>query len=176
MAGSLPARHQKLKYVLFMAKIINLSQLKQEIGKIKKTHQTIILVGGCFDILHIGHIRFLKEAKKIGGCLLVLLESDKTVTRLKGAHRPYFSQKDRSEVLSAMEFVDYVVMMTPLNTDEDYINLSLLIKPDFIAVTANDPQIDKKRKQTELVKGKLKIIPFWKTFSSSKVAKLLGVE
>lgn len=159
-----------------MAKIINIPGLTEEIALIKKTGRSIVLVGGCFDILHVGHIRFLKEAKKCGYFLFVLLESDETVTRLKGNNRPYFTQKDRAEVLSSIKYVDYVVLMTPLNSDEEYIRLSLLIHPEVIAVTANDPLLTKKQNQAEMVNGKIKTIPFLKTYSSSKLAKLLGID
>lgn len=159
-----------------MAKIINVPKLKQEITAIKKSGQSIVLAGGCFDILHVGHIKFLKEAKKSGDLLFVLLESDKTVTRLKGSNRPYFTQKDRAEVLSSIKYIDYVVMMDPINSDEEYIGLTLLIHPEVIAITADDPLLTKKKNQAEMVGGNIKTVPFLKTYSSSKLAILLGIE
>lgn len=159
-----------------MAKIIKFSNLEKELGIIRQEKKSIVLIGGCFDILHVGHIRFLEEAKKEGDCLLVLLESDATVTRLKGSTRPHFSQNDRAEVLSSIKYVDYVILLPPMTADEEYVKLTVQIRPDIIAVTENDPLIAKKRHQAEMVGGKIAVIPYLKTHSSSKLAKLLGVE
>ncbi|MBI3379487.1 adenylyltransferase/cytidyltransferase family protein [Candidatus Gottesmanbacteria bacterium] len=159
-----------------MGKIITLESLQQEITKVRESDKKIVLVGGCFDIVHVGHIKFLKEAKKKGGCLFLLLESDETVKKIKGQNRPYFPQEERAEVLSSIKYVDFVLMMPPVTKDGDYDKLVSQIKPDFIAVTENDPILTKKKNQVKMVGGKLKIIPFTKTFSSSQLAKLLGIE
>lgn len=159
-----------------MAKIINLQVLKKEILSIKNAARMIVLVGGCFDILHVGHVKFLREAKASGSFLFLLLESDETVAKLKGKNRPYFPQKDRAEVLSSIKYVDYIVLMPPKKQDALYENLISQIKPNIIAVTENDPILEKKRNQAIMVGGKLKIIPYIKTFSSSEIAKLLGIE
>lgn len=159
-----------------MGKIITFNHLKKIVDFIKKKNQSIVLVGGCFDILHVGHIKFLKEAKKYGDYLLVLLESDEIVKRLKGKNRPHFNQKDRAEVLSSIKYVDYVFCIPPLKTDEEYNKLVSLISPDIIAVTINDPLFAKKKNQAKMVGGKIRIIPHVVTFSSSQLAKLLGLE
>ncbi len=136
----------------------------------------IVLTGGCFDILHIGHVRFLSEAKRMGDYLVVLLESDKRVKKLKGKNRPVFIQKERAEMLSALGSVDLVVLLPPIEKDSDYLNLVMKIKPDIIAVTENDPLIEKKRSQAKEAGGKLKIISLTRTFSTSKLARILGVD
>lgn len=159
-----------------MTEIILFEELERTVDRFKKTGHSVVLTGGCFDILHIGHIKFLKEAKKHGDYLMVLLESDETVNRLKGENRPYFSQAVRAEVLSAIKYVDIVVILPPINKDEDYEKITLKINPDVIAITANDPHTQKKRKQAEMVGGKLITVPFIKTYSSSRVARLLGIE
>jgi FAD synthetase len=157
-----------------MARIVNFEELKKILPR--QSRDTIVLTGGCFDILHIGHVRFLSEAKKMGDYLVVLLESDEKVKRLKGGNRPLFIQKERAEMLSALECVDLVVLLPMTENDSDYLNLVMEIKPDIIAVTENDPQIEKKRSQAKRIGGELKVIPFIKTFSSSELAKILGVE
>jgi rfaE bifunctional protein nucleotidyltransferase chain/domain len=136
----------------------------------------IVLVGGCFDILHIGHVRFLSEAKGMGDYLIILLESDKKAKKLKGRNRPVFIQSERAEMLSALRSVDLIVLLPMMENDKDYLNLVMRIKPDVIAVTENDPNIEKKRRQAKEIGAELKIIPFTKTFSSSKLVKLLGIE
>jgi len=157
-----------------VAKIANLRELK--ISLPKKRGNRIVLVGGCFDILHIGHVRFLSEAKRMGDYLVVLLESDQRVRALKGEKRPVFIQKERAEMLSALKSVDLVVLLPMLETDRDYLNLIKRIKPDVIAVTENDPLIEKKRWQAKEAGGELRKVSLTKTFSTSKLARLLGVD
>jgi len=159
-----------------MGKIITLDNLEKELNIIHKTNQSIILLGGCFDILHIGHIKFLQEAKRLGDSLLVLLENDEKVKKLKGVNRPYFPQKDRAEVLAALSFIDYVILLPLFENDESYDQLIRKIHPDIIAVTSNDPILTKKKKQAEMIGGKIAVIPHIKTFSSSQLAKLLGID
>ncbi len=157
-----------------MARIITLKELKPFLPIGNKGR--IVLTGGCFDILHIGHVRFLSEAKKMGDYLVVLLESDKKVKKLKGENRPVFIQKERAEMLSALGSVDLIVLLPMMENDSDYLNLIMKIKPDIIAVAENDPHMEKKRWQAKEIGGELKIISLAKTFSTSKLAKILGVE
>jgi FAD synthetase len=157
-----------------MARIVNFHELKKFLSRGRKGR--IVLTGGCFDILHIGHVRFLSEAKRMGDYLVVLLENDKNVKKLKGGNRPVFIQKERAEMLSALESVDLVVLLPTMESDSDYLNLIRIIKPDIIAVTENDPHIEKKKRQAKKVGGELKVISFKKTLSSSKLAKILGVD
>jgi rfaE bifunctional protein nucleotidyltransferase chain/domain len=156
-----------------MAKIVNFQKLKKFLPREGKSR--IVLTGGCFDILHIGHVRFLSEAKKMGDFLVVLLESDEKVKKLKGESRPIFIQKERAEMLSALKSVDLVVLLPMIENDSDYLNLVMEIKPNIVAVTENDPRVDKKRNQAKKVGGEVKVISFVKTFSSSKLAKILGI-
>jgi rfaE bifunctional protein nucleotidyltransferase chain/domain len=157
-----------------MARIVNLQELKKFLPRGNKGR--IVLTGGCFDILHVGHVRFLSEAKKMGDYLVVLLENDKNVKKLKGKNRPVFIQKERAEMLSALGTVDLVVLLSTMENDSDYLNLVMKIKPDIIAVTENDPHIEKKKAQAKQIGGELKIIPSIKTLSTSKLAKILEVD
>lgn len=159
-----------------MGKIIHLRKLTSIVTLIKRGKKSIVLVGGCFDILHIGHIKFLEEAKKVGDFLIVLLESDENVKKLKGKNRPLFSQKERAQVLSALSSIDHIVLLPPMGNDQDYNQVISQLKPDVIAVTENDPRLSKKKIQVEKIGGKIEIIPYVETFSSSKLAKLLGME
>jgi rfaE bifunctional protein nucleotidyltransferase chain/domain len=157
-----------------MGRIVNLTELNKVFTKENKAR--IILAGGCFDILHIGHVRFLSEAKKLGDYLVVLLESNKKVKRLKGETRPIFTQKERAEMLSALRSVDLVVLLPTMENDGDYSNVIMKIKPDIIAVTEHDPLLEKKREQARKVGGKLEVIPFTKTLSTSALIQILGVD
>jgi FAD synthetase len=157
-----------------MARIVNLQELKKFLSREHKGR--IVLTGGCFDILHIGHVRFLSEAKEMGDYLVVLLENDKNVKKLKGENRPVFIQKERAEMLSALGSVDLVVLLPTMENDSDYLNLIRKIKPDIIAVTENDPHIEKKKGQAKKIGGELKVISLIKTLSSSKLAEIIGAD
>src|SRR3989338_8867870 len=135
----------------------------------------IVLVGGCFDILHLGHIKFLESAKKLGDCLFVLLESDESVLELKGKDRQINNKRQRAQVLSALSMVGYVVLLPQMKTDRDYDKLITQIKPDFIGVTQDDPNISHKIRQAKLVGGKLKIVTKRvSSKSTTKLAKLIS--
>ena len=157
-----------------MARIVEFHELEKVL--LEESKGKIVLAGGCFDILHIGHAKFLSEAKAMGDYLVVLLESDKKVKELKGENRPIFIQKERAEMLSALGSVDLIVLLPMMENDSDYLDLVMKIRPGIIAVTENDPHIDKKRRQAKEVGAELKIISLTKTFSTSKLAKILENE
>lgn len=159
-----------------MADIIKQNQLKAYISGYKISGEKIILVGGCFDILHVGHLKFLEESRKFGDRLIVFLESDDRVKKLKGENRPIFDQNERAFVLSSLNSVDLVVNLQYIDNDAGYEKIIGEIRPDIISITQSDPYENIKRKQAQRVNAKLKIIPFIKTYSSSKLAKILGIE
>ncbi len=121
-------------------------------GKLK------VLVGGCFDILHPGHVIFLEKAKAAGDKLIVLLESDQKVRQLKGVNRPVHNQKERAKVLSALRFVDSVICLPFMENESDYDKLILKIKPDIIAATKGYLNIKNYRRTANLVGAKLKYV------------------
>jgi FAD synthetase len=135
-----------------------------------------VLVGGCFDILHFGHISFLKQAKSLGDVLIVALESDENVKRTKGELRPIHSQQQRKEMLSAVSFVNEVIQLPVMYNDKDYFDFVTRMKPSVIATTEGDPITEKKKKQAELIGAEFVVIPKIHTPSTSQLAKLLGLE
>lgn len=137
-----------------MNRIIDLSKLSKVMVKIRKSEKNIVLVGGCFDILHLGHIIFLEKAKKKGNFLIVLLESDQNVKEKKGENRPLNSQKNRAKVLAAVYFVDLIILL-PKMKNADYDRVVNLIKPKIIAVTWGDPEIKHKKRVARLISAKL---------------------
>jgi rfaE bifunctional protein nucleotidyltransferase chain/domain len=157
-----------------MARIINLRDLKKVLPR--GGRGKVVLAGGCFDILHVGHVRFLSEAKKMGDALVVLLESDEKVKRLKGKNRPIFIQRERAEMLSALRSVDVVVLLPRIEKADDYLNLVMKIKPYAIAVTENDVQLKNKKGQATKAGAKLRVVPLIKRYSTSRLARILGVE
>lgn len=106
-------------------KIIDYDQIKNIAEQLKADGKTIVFTNGCFDILHVGHVRYLQAARELGDCLILGLNSDKSVRTLKGSTRPINNQADRAEVLSALSAVDYVVVFEELTAE----NLIRQIKP-----------------------------------------------
>jgi FAD synthetase len=135
-----------------------------------------ILVGGCFDLLHYGHISFLKQAKSYGNYLIVALESDENVQKNKGNSRPIHTQKQRKEMLQALTFINEVIELPPMHRDEEYFDLIRRIKPNVIALTEGDPILDKKMAQAKQTGAKVVIIGKIHTPSTSQLAKLLELE
>lgn len=93
-----------------------------------------VLVGGCFDVFHYGHLHFLKEAKRHGDYLVVLLESDKRIKKLKGPSRPIHNESQRKELLESLSFVNKVILTKDEMTDEDYKKVVQKINPQIIAI------------------------------------------
>lgn len=132
-------------------------------------HTKKVLVGGCFDLLHIGHIRFLKQAKKTGDFLIVVLESDEFIRTSK--HRsPVHSQAMRAEVLASNRYVDLVVTLPYLKRHQDYDLMVASLAPDVIAITAGDSgQVHKVRQAKALGIELIEVTPLITDYSSSTI-------
>lgn len=137
----------------------------------------IVLVGGCFDLLHVGHVQFLTHAKNAGDILVVLLESDNSVKNKKGKNRPINIQADRALLLSQLKPVDYVILLPDTTTDETYLKVSKILKPAIIAITAKDIHIAYKQRVAKAVKAKVvEVIPVISDRSTSKLAGFFAKE
>jgi len=137
-----------------------------------KGNENITLTGGCFDILHPGHLKFLQKAKELGGKVYVLLESDESIKQIKGDNRPVNNQSARALALSKLEFVDFVICIPQFKNDSDYFSLVKRLKPDIIAVTRGDPLIKKKSEQAKVVGGKVvEVTNRIKKYSTTKILK-----
>lgn len=121
-----------------MGKVKNLKELEKDISRLKSKGKRIVFTNGCFDILHLGHLKILQEAKRKGDVLIVGLNSDSSIRKLKGSKRPILNQKTRAELLANMSQVDYVVLF---NEATPY-NLIKRIKPDIL-VKGGDWKKDK---------------------------------
>jgi len=95
---------------------------RQELAEIvrqrRERGERCVFTNGCFDILHIGHVRYLQEARELGDFLVVAINSDASVRQLKGAPRPFVAQDERAEMLGALESVDYVTIYDELTAEE----------------------------------------------------------
>jgi len=116
-----------------MGNVLSLSKLVNTLGPLRKKGKKVVFTNGCFDIVHAGHVRYLKKAGSLGDILVVGLNSDSSVKGLKGRARPIVPQGERAEVMAALEFVDYVVIFnepTPLR-------LISVLKPDILVKGAD---------------------------------------
>lgn len=140
------------------------------INSFRKDHekQKIVFTNGCFDILHVGHIRYLQEAAKLGDVLIVGLNSDASVKRLKGNERPINIENERAEMLGALGFIDYVTIFD----DDTPLELIKIIQPDVL-VKGGDYEPDEivGKKEVEERGGKLILIPFVKGKSTTNIIK-----
>ena len=132
--------------------------------------QKIVFTNGCFDVLHFGHVYYLQQARQLGDLLVVGLNSDASVKRLKGDSRPINGEKERAFVLAALSFVDYVVLF-----EEDTPgNLIKAVRPDVL-VKGGDYALDQ-IVGADFVRengGTVTTIPFVEGFSSSQIIEQL---
>lgn len=162
-----------LPTTIYIMKIITKANAIKISKELKSEGKSIVLVGGFFDILHFGHIKFLEKAKKHGDFLFVLLESDKTARKIKGENRPMNTQVLRAQVLSALKFVDYIVLLPEMKNDADYDRLVTRLRPMVIAVTQNDKNIRHKTRQANLIGAK--VIPVLSQISNKSTSRLVRI-
>jgi len=113
-----------------MNKIYSREKLKDKIDALREKGKKIVFTNGCFDILHVGHTRYLKEAKKQGDILVLGLNSDESVRSLKGEKRPLIPENERADMVASLESIDYVTIfheLTPLELIE-YLKPDVLVK------------------------------------------------
>ena len=115
------------------AKILTLEALQPELLKVRKSGGKIVFTNGCFDILHVGHVRYLAAAKSAGHILVVGLNSDASVKIIKGPKRPIINQNQRAEVLASLQAVDYVTLFD----EADPLRLITALKPDVLVKGAD---------------------------------------
>lgn len=150
----------------FDHKIIPLSLL--DTLKHRNSKKTV-LVGGCFDIMHYGHLSFLKKAREAGDFLIVLLESDTFIETYK-KKKPVHTQKQRAEILASIGYTDSIVSLPSLKSpNEEYLTIVKAIHPQVIAYTAGDSQEERKKELAKLVSGTTYEIPYLSSFSSSQL-------
>jgi D-beta-D-heptose 7-phosphate kinase/D-beta-D-heptose 1-phosphate adenosyltransferase len=113
-----------------MSKITPRNELKATVDRLKREGKKVVFTNGCFDILHAGHTRYLREARKLGDALILALNSDSSVRSIKGPMRPIVPEAERAEVVSALDSVDYVTVfdeLTPLELIE-YLRPDVIVK------------------------------------------------
>ncbi|MEE8552374.1 MAG: D-glycero-beta-D-manno-heptose 1-phosphate adenylyltransferase [Desulfobacterales bacterium] len=111
-----------------LSKIVRLKDLVQKISTLRESGLTIVFTNGCFDILHVGHVRYLAAARSEGDVLVVGLNSDESTRSIKQENRPIVSQDQRAEVLAGLECVDYITVFN----EPDPLKLIQALKPDVL--------------------------------------------
>ena len=136
----------------------------------------LVVATGVFDLLHIGHLRFLEAARRLGDGLIVGVESDARVRHWKGPRRPIQSEEDRSALVGALKVVDRVFMISGERTDPAfYVDLLRPLRARYLAVTADDPLLEVKREAMAAIDVELRVVvPRIENYSTTRLVELLG--
>jgi D-beta-D-heptose 7-phosphate kinase/D-beta-D-heptose 1-phosphate adenosyltransferase len=151
-----------------MNKFLEREALRNKLEALRKKGKKIAFTNGCFDILHVGHVRYLREAKKTADVLVLALNSDSSVRSIKGENRPLVPENERAEVLAALEFIDFVTIFPEL-TPLELINY---LKPDVLIKGGDWPE-EKVVGREEIKKwgGRVAIIPEVKGKSTTNIVE-----
>jgi len=154
------------------SKIVRLNELAKRVKELRAGGKKVVATNGCFDLLHLGHVRYLKAARALGDILVVGLNGDQSVGELKGPGRPINSEKDRAEVLAALESVDLVAVFPELRATR-FIELAMpdvYVKGgDYNSETLNSEE----RAALQKIGTKIDIVPFEKGYSTSGLLEKL---
>jgi D-beta-D-heptose 7-phosphate kinase/D-beta-D-heptose 1-phosphate adenosyltransferase len=146
--------------------ILPLNDLLKERERLRNADKKLVFTNGVFDLLHVGHVRYLAQARALGDALVVAINSDRSVRELKGADRPLTNENDRAEILAALEAVDYVTMF------DDISPRSLIAKllPDVL-VKGGDYNLDQihGREEVEAAGGRVVSLPFVAGASTTEI-------
>jgi len=147
-------------------KVQSRDQIKATAARAKTQGKKIVFTNGCFDLLHVGHLRVLREAKKLGDILIVGLNSDRSVNDIKGPERPIVSEAERAELIGALEMVDYVTLFD----EPDPIPLLREIKPDVLVKGGDWGESGVVgRELVEGWGGKVAVVPFLEGHSTTNI-------
>jgi rfaE bifunctional protein nucleotidyltransferase chain/domain len=139
------------------AKILSIDEMLVERERLRDAGARLVFTNGVFDLLHVGHVRYLTEARALGEALVVAINSDRAVRELKGPNRPVFDENERAEILAALRQVDYVVVFDNISPR----TLISQLVPDVL-VKGGDYQLDQihGREEVEAAGGKVISLPF----------------
>jgi len=145
-------------------------ELRRIIVGLKTKGKRVVFTNGCFDLLHIGHVRYLEKAKALGDVLVVGVNSDSSVRKLKGRRRPIQPEQDRAEILSALGCVDYVALFNEI----DPLKLITALKPDVLVKGGDWTKEQTVGKEVvERSGGEVVILPFVKGASTSNLIETI---
>jgi rfaE bifunctional protein nucleotidyltransferase chain/domain len=149
-------------------KIVSIEELLEERARLRASAKKLVFTNGCFDILHVGHVRYLASARTLGDALLVAINSDRSVRELKGASRPIMNEAERAEMLAALGAVDYVTIFDDISPRA----LIAKVLPDVL-VKGGDYQLDEihGREETEAAGGRVLSLPFIEGASTTSIVE-----
>ena len=151
-------------------KIKTKKELLRIITDLKTKGKRIVFTNGCFDLLHIGHVRYLEKAKALGDVLVVGINSDSSVQKLKGRRRPILLEQERAEILSGLGCVDYVALFDEI----DPLKLITSLKPDVLVKGGDWTKEQTVGKEVvERSGGEVVILPFVKGASTSTLIETI---
>ena len=158
-------------------KIVSSDELLRERARLRREGRQLVFTNGCFDILHVGHVRYLRSARSLGDALVVAINSDRSVRELKGTGRPIMNEEERAEVLAALDAVDYVTVFDDLSPRA----LISEVLPDILVKGGDyQPEEIHGREETEAAGGRVLSLPFVEGASTSsiieKIKKVLRTE
>lgn len=149
--------------------ISNYEELKNCVNNCKKRDKKIVLTQGSWDLIHIGHARYIKEAKERGDVLIVGVDSDEKVKRRKGPDRPIVPQKERMEMISHLSYVDYVVLK---DVNEEKWSLIKLLTPDILIATEGTYDEEQAKRVKEICGDLVILEPRATTSTTAKIKRL----
>src|SRR5215217_7629235 len=152
-------------------KILGRAELLAERERLRAAGKRLVFTNGVFDLLHVGHVRYLAQARTLGDALLVAINSDRTVRELKGPDRPVFDQSERAEILAALRVVDYVTIF------DDVSPRSLIAEPlPDVLVKGGDYDLDQihGREEVEAAGGNVVSLPFVKGASTTTLIQKIN--
>ena len=152
-------------------KILTPAAMLAERERLRAGGKRLVFTNGVFDLLHVGHVRYLAQARALGDALVVAINSDRTVRELKGANRPVFNQAERAEILAALRVVDYVIVFDDISPR----SLIAELLPDVL-VKGGDYNLDQihGREEVEAAGGKVISLPFVEGASTTDLIKRMG--
>jgi len=139
----------------------------------KQDRKKLVLTNGCFDLLHVGHVRYLQAARALGDALVVAINGDDSVRALKGKGRPLNSEKDRAEIIAAFECVDFVVIFPEVRATSllEKVRPSIYVKGGDYTTETLDPE---ERGVLENAGTEIRIVPFEAGHSTSALIERMG--
>jgi rfaE bifunctional protein nucleotidyltransferase chain/domain len=147
-------------------KIADMNQLGQRARELRAAGKKLVATNGCFDLLHVGHVRYLQAARRLGDVLAVGLNGDRSVRELKGSGRPINNEGDRAEMLATLECVDFVTIFPEMRATQFILAAQPAIYAkggDYTSETLNEEE----RAALQEVGAEIRIIPFEKGYSTS---------
>jgi len=155
------------------AKIVTVEELARRSRQLREAGKGLVVTNGCFDLLHVGHVRYLQAARALGDALAIGINGDRSVRELKGDNRPINNEHDRAEVVAALGCVDFVTIFQEVRATRllEMVGPAIYAKGgDYTTATLNAEE----RAALEKIDAEIRIIPFEKGYSTSRLLEKLS--